>query len=556
MPRIALFIFLISFFVHLTSLTNTFIWDDEQFVYNNYYVAHMSLWPEYFTTTVTQGAGVASAYYRPITTLSYALDNAIWGMHPMPFHLTNTLLHAFASMLVFLAVQRILMYLGSKKSFLLPSMCAILFALYPTSAEAVANISSRGDSLHTVFGLISLILFLSLHRTKTENGVIVKAASVLLFLFLALLSKEIAAVWGGILLILIILRYLKTKILPKAQTLTGITGCIFVCIYMIVHLLAFPSPAQQMGWNTTYAQSLLVRIATFIFHVLPEYFTVLVVPISLHMEKSVEFVTTPKDISFASLVILCITLVCAFIWILLGRRIHKDNTVLQLFAVVWFFGFLLPVSGIIPSNGLLYDHWLYLPIIGWVVFWFTPIISLLSHTKRDMYRKFFAILFTGICLIISMLTIHNILLFRNAFTLYPHILKYTQTARVHNNLAMAYADVGKNEEAMHHYTKAIELSPYYPQIHHNLANMYVTLGRYEEAEKEYMQALQLDKYFMFSVNKLIELHMQLGNKEKVVKWAEYGKDHTQSSILYDEIISEFSQDSIATPSSTPSSQKK
>jgi hypothetical protein len=124
------------------------------------------------------------AYYRPLVTVSYALDAEWSGVRPLGYHATNVALHAIACIL-FLALLR---------RFSLPPVVAIgaalLFAVHPSLAAAVAWIPGRNDSLLAVFALAAWLAFL--RDRERPSG----AARALHFVFwgLALLTKETAVV--------------------------------------------------------------------------------------------------------------------------------------------------------------------------------------------------------------------------------------------------------------------------------------------------------------------------------------------------------------------------
>ncbi len=89
-------------------------------------------------------------YYRPLAFLSQALDWTLWGPHAFGFHLTNVLLHAVTSALVFALGRRLVDPNAACAG-------ALLFALHPASHEAVYWIAARFDLLATLFLLASLL---------------------------------------------------------------------------------------------------------------------------------------------------------------------------------------------------------------------------------------------------------------------------------------------------------------------------------------------------------------------------------------------------------------
>ncbi len=126
-------------------------------------------------------------YYRPISTLSFGLDYAVWGLDPFGYHLTNLILHALVSVLIFFLLSFL-----TKKDRVTAWFGAIIFTIHPILAESVPAIARRQDIMATLFLLLSLLLFF-----KYAAGVLYKGAYLLFSLFfyaLALGSKETAVI--------------------------------------------------------------------------------------------------------------------------------------------------------------------------------------------------------------------------------------------------------------------------------------------------------------------------------------------------------------------------
>ena len=107
--------------------------------------------------------------YRPLTSLSFRLDWILGPGSPFQFHLTNLLLHAFATHLfqIFLLslLRYILLYiLVIEKRDICFSSCrtaltaSLLFATHPIHSEAVAGIVGRAEILSAVFFLLTLLV--------------------------------------------------------------------------------------------------------------------------------------------------------------------------------------------------------------------------------------------------------------------------------------------------------------------------------------------------------------------------------------------------------------
>ena len=63
---------------------------------------------------------------------------------------------------------------------------------------------------------------------------------------------------------------------------------------------------------------------------------------------------------------------------------------------------------------------------------------------------------------------------------------------------MAYADEGRDKDAIRAYRKAIEAGDYYAQPHYNLSNIYLNNGDYDSAIKELKRSIEIDNGFLYS----------------------------------------------------------
>jgi tetratricopeptide (TPR) repeat protein len=107
-----------------------------------------------FTTTT-------AANWHPLTMLSLELDRDLplgrgknpTDVNPSGFHLTNVLLHAAASWLLFQVLLRMTGCLGRSV------WVAALFAFHPLHVESVAWVAERKDVLSTLFWMITLLAY-------------------------------------------------------------------------------------------------------------------------------------------------------------------------------------------------------------------------------------------------------------------------------------------------------------------------------------------------------------------------------------------------------------
>jgi hypothetical protein len=130
-------------------------------------------------------------YYRPIASLSYAMDYQLFGLTPWGYHATNIFIHGMVVLSTYILVKAFL------KSPALALLAAIVVAVHPATAEVVPDISYRMDLLGTLFSVLSVASFIwvfQLDREKAKTKFVVGLSLSVLSFLLGILSKEIAFV--------------------------------------------------------------------------------------------------------------------------------------------------------------------------------------------------------------------------------------------------------------------------------------------------------------------------------------------------------------------------
>ena len=91
--------------------------------------------------------------WHPLTWLSLQLDAQLFGLNAGGFHLTNLLLHAANTLLLFAWLRR------STKALWPSALVAFFFAAHPLHVESVAWVTERKDVLSTCFFCLTLIAY-------------------------------------------------------------------------------------------------------------------------------------------------------------------------------------------------------------------------------------------------------------------------------------------------------------------------------------------------------------------------------------------------------------
>ncbi len=204
--------------VYVGSLSNGFALDDIPIVRDNPRIRSLAnfreIWLSDWWAHVEQDPqGRRDRLYRPLTMFSFALNAAVGGLRPFGFHLVNVLLHAAVCWLVWRLVYLLLRSPGVRERAgppgasvspkLLATLAALLFAVHPIHAEAVANVVGRAEILAALFLSSGLILLIPPTRSLTWT----RCAAASICFLAALLSKETAICYPAVAAIVLLHRY-------------------------------------------------------------------------------------------------------------------------------------------------------------------------------------------------------------------------------------------------------------------------------------------------------------------------------------------------------------
>ncbi len=556
-------------FVYSFNLNNELFWDDDDWIINNNFV-HTISWDNvkfWFSNNVLAGVGLQSNYYRPFLFFTFALNWVVSETKPFLWHFVSNSIHIANAVLVFVLLRRVLATSDvrgtsdvKRSGHWVAFLTALFFLVHPLNTEAVAYISGRGDPLSVFFMLLALWLWITtlnvvMGSYQQRHSVSLRVLSVVSVVF-AILSRETGVIFPFLLMVFCVSficqdRFVKSlkKAFFEALPYFGV-----VAVYGILRLtvLNFQNTLNFYAAPNAYSENIIYRLFTFM-HVLVDYFRLLFVPAGLHMERSMVVHTS----LFQWPVWLGATMVAAIIWVgvvlyrknklaisteFLDRLKHGQETTprdgrgtsdvkIWLFGWVWFFIGLAMVSGITPINALIYEHWLYLPMIG---FWFIVsfcLVKLFDHLKPkrslttlNVQRTFnvetlgYWLVSIGLIIYLSFFGYQSIqrnILWGNPVEFYENILKYEPgSVRINNNLGNQYFNQGNMEQAEFYYRKAAESGNTFAQPHFNIGSILQSRGDIEGAIVEFNRAIEIDPNFYYPYQNLAVIYAQQGNLVK------------------------------------------
>ncbi len=419
-------------------------------------------------------------YYRPVAIVSFMLDTARGGLNPRAYRVTNVVLHAAATCLLF----ALAMTWGAPPWAGLAA--ALVFAVHPVNVQAVAWIAGRNDLLVAVFGLISLMTFAALKgcATKTGVGQPFRAAGHILAFALALFSKEIG-LFVPVIAVLHQWLVRRERLTRLQQVALGCDGVI-VIVWAVLRARALAGMPPEvsihvLGVALANAPQLLVHAGK------------MLAPMRLNVAPGVDSAGI-----FAGAVA-----VLLFAWV--SRRWLPRGVAIV--AVCWVLMSLLPTL-LVPALPV-YEHRAYVPLIGVLIAlaaglagrkgppWNVPLQNLAGRRgppytvplqkpggvgRPFTGRQIVGVSVVSIVAILATLTWQRQGVFRDAFTYWTDGTRDAQFGPIaHVNLGQLHESAGRPADARREYLRALERDPNTPKAHNNLGVVLMTLNEPELA---------------------------------------------------------------------------
>lgn len=514
---------IIGSIIYVNSLGGKLFWDAEYEILQNAHIKDWSFFPNYFVENLGAGAGRGGEYWRPMLLILYSLEWHMWNGWEVGYHFINTAFHITNSILLFFLAKRLLKTSFSSSSLsLISCLLSLIFLVHPLQTESVTYITGIADPFATFWIFLSLLFYLKKNIKL----------SILFFVF-SLMTKETSIIFPGILLMAdhVTLEWHK-NLLQTVKRLLMHTWPYFLIssIYLLLRMtvLNFGNFLNLYNDSNPYTDSIIVRFYTFA-KTLPIYLKLLVFPQNLHPERVLRWESSPIDIQVFTGLLIFIILIAIIVFCFKKRPEYSFASTLILLP-------LFPASGIIfPANALIYEHWLYIPLIGFFLTIGLAIRDLVARFKffQSKIPLFFALCSLFIYLLfLSISTISRNYTYGDPERFYNDILKYNQTSlRVWNNLGMLYADRADWNASANAYNKAISLDPKdqsWPP-HHNLGNTYKNEGKIDLAITEFNRAIQIDKGAYQSYLALTQIYLEQ-------------KDYVDATATLNRAIEAFPQD--------------
>lgn len=423
---------LLSLLCYFQCLRFGYVLDDKIVITDNAYTqkGFGGLW-EILTTESFEGYFkeqrdlVQGGRYRPLSIMTFAIEDAIVDDSPMLSHLINIILYGLCGFLIFRLLSFV--YKPTKSIWLgVPFLVALLYILHPIHTEAVANIKGRDEIMAMLFGLSAL--YYAIRYQLGQRGLHLVLMSVMFYL--GLLSKENVLTFLGVIPLFLYAFGDRSwaKLLRVFGILLALTVVYLIQRYLIIGYLINMTPITDVMNNPFAEMSVAQKYGT-IFYTLGKYFVLTLFPHPLthdYYPYQIPIMDWAKPMVWLSLV----GYSAATVWALINIKRRPHISYAWLFYVLTLF----IVSNLVLGVGtFMNERFVFISSLGIVWILVHSIVKYLSQAKWLPIVVLGAI---GIGYIAK--TVTRVPVWENAMTLNRAAVKVsTNSARANSFMATA-----------------------------------------------------------------------------------------------------------------------
>lgn len=457
---------------------NSFHFDDFHVLVNNAYIQDLHNVKKFFTDTATASAQPSNQLYRPLFTLSLAID--YWLGHevaPFWFHVSTFFWYlALCVLLYFFFLKITQATFPNQRHAIFSWLAATWYALHTAHAETINYISARSDSVSTFWLVAAFILYIYLPRSRKWGFYLVP-------LVVGALFKQTVLVFPGLLFLYVLFfeeQASFSKFMPLFNAFKKSFASLITCCLTAVFLIKMLPTSAHTGGGPLYQY--LITQPYVIFH----YFKTFFLPLWLSADTDFGLLTTMHDHRF----LVGMLFMLASVFVILHTAKHAKTRPIA-FGLAWFFIALLPTS-LVPLAEVMNDHRIFFPFIGLLLaVAYSFYLFALRYTEQLQKER-------GLCtLLILMLfgthaygTYQRNEVWRTEASLWKDVsIKSPQNGRGLMNYGLTHMQAGRYDEAEKYFLRSLPLNPTYTVLHTNLGVLNAAKGNLQDAERYFEKGL-------------------------------------------------------------------
>ena len=413
-----------------------------------------------------------STNWFPIANISHMFEFQFFGQNPGAFHLTNVVLHAMATLLLFVLLWR------TTRSTWRSAFVAAVFGIHPLRVESVAWIIERKDVLSGVFFMLTLLAYLSYTRKPT----VIRYAIMSILFAAGLLSKPMLVTTPFVLLLL---DYWPLNRSQKSQFGTWRSLILEkIPLFALAGVDSFLSTGKIAAAHSAADElSFLGRLGNAIVSYVV-YAWQMVWPVKLGV-----FYPFPQNgwpiwqVATSAAILVAITL------FVIALRKSKPYLLVGWF---WYLIMLAPVIGIIQINLQAHaDRYTYLPQVGLYIMiaWGVAAFLMQWRYRAQIASASAVVIIFGFAFVARAQTSF----WRDGETLWKHTIAVTKDNYfAHASLADLLMRRGRVNEAIEHSGEALRIRPGDADAQNNLGLAMLQTGDTKRAVAHLEKALEIN----------------------------------------------------------------
>ncbi|MFN0131595.1 MAG: tetratricopeptide repeat protein [Phycisphaerales bacterium] len=480
------------------SLHNAFVLDDGYGIVQNPYVRSLRFVPRYFVDPFTLTVNKRNAEYRPLMSLSFAINYQVSGYATWSWHVVNLVLHAHVAFWLFIVGRllfgtgrvRLIAWLSERGGDAASLIAACVFSLHPITSGIANYAWSRSSLLVAAFLMPATALLL--RAVRDGGGPSTMLAPAALYA-LALLSKPEAigfvAIAAFVQLWLAPERAGRSMFSPvlSARALKRIAPLAVMAVaYLLLRRAVMPA-GQSANWSLpgdTPLKYLLTQTRAWWY-----YIGQALAPFRMIADHT----TFPRVTDLASRAqMLPVALAVAGWLVVAGLTISAARRAPSLAILVMaYFIYLAPSSSIIPLAEMVNEHRPYMPISG---LFLLAAVAAMAAAERLCRRPVGVVASGAIMLAIplALLTRERNLVWRDDLAFWGDIVsKEPQAARAQMNYGIALMSRARFIPARDAFEQAARYAPLWNLPHVNLGIALSRLNEPVAARTHFDRAVEL-----------------------------------------------------------------
>jgi tetratricopeptide (TPR) repeat protein len=404
------------------------------------------------------------------------LDSQFYGLNPGGHHLTNVLLHLATAILLFLVLRQM------TGAFWRSAFVAAIFAIHPLRVESVAWVAERKDVLSGLFFVLTIAAYVRYARHPWSPA---RYGLVVVLFALGLMCKPMLVTLP---FVLFLLDYWPLNRLAAGRDRRG--GIFQISRRLVLEKLPLIGLAAASAVATLLAQK--ASLQTFVglplslrvgnaFTSCVAYLRQMFWPVDL----AVLYPFPDRGLALSGAV--SFALLAGISAAVFALRRHRYLVT----GWLWYLVMLGPVIGILQvGNQARADRYTYLPQIGLylLVTWLAADLCA-RWRHRQLFLGTLSVVIVGA---LAFAARTQASYWENSKSLWTHALASTSNNVIaHTNLAEAFFQEGRLEEAIEHGQKALRIDPNQAVAHSALGLAFLQKGRGDEAVVHLQKALEI-----------------------------------------------------------------